>query len=109
MCARPPGPSTVSAPTVPLIVVVGTGTTCAAGSRLRRHAHRGNVHNGADSRDHCRSHLMSPARPRADVGVRTASGVWNNVPSLRGVAGLGPNRVYDAARSRGKVAIQPWA
>src|SRR5689334_17123407 len=110
MCAVPPEPLNGLPPTAPVIVATGVGRTCAAGSALRCHAHRGNVQSGEAPASHDRSHVTSPARPALEPAARVASDDANHVTSSRrGCAGAGPNRSYDGEPLAGKRATQPCA
>src|SRR3954452_13899606 len=109
MCATAPVPRKGRPPTLPDTVVVGVGTTWAAGSAWRRHTHLGNVHSGSLSFCQPRSHSTSPAVPAALSEVITTSPAPNQLSSCCRCAGDGPKRSYDGVASGGKVAIHPCA
>src|SRR5438270_8436453 len=109
MCAVAPAPEKLRPSTLPSIVVLAVGTTCAAGSACRRHAQRGNVHSGAPSCSQRRSQLLPPADPVAVAAVIDTSPLRNHPASTAGCTADGPKRWYDGAESGGKVASHPCA
>src|SRR5579884_2329976 len=113
MRATAPGASTrssVRSPmrTAPLNRAVGIGTTCAAGSASRSHAHCGKVKSGAADSAQRRSQDIAPAVPRITSPSRWVAADTNHArPPASAACGSGPNRQKSPPPSGGNAAAHP--